>query len=174
MKNRAIALASGIAMVLGLVFTGMVGTTPEQSENQTDNPEQELVYIGPELPEYEILDKWDIMAEAFIPVESSGNPLAVNRSSGACGILQFKKIMVDEVNRLLNLKLKTKDVTYYTYDDRFDRHKSVQMFKIVMMYKNKSGSLDRAMRIWNHTYTEREKSMIRANYARLLSGKSLT
>lgn len=166
-KDRLTALFWGAATVLCLTATAVIGpsftTGPPDGKGDTERP-----FVGPERPGFSsIPDKWALMAEAFIPVESSGNPLAVNRRSGATGILQLKKIMVREVNRLLNLDLKTSGVWYFTYDDRFDRHRSIQMFKVIMMHHNRSGTIEEAMRIWNHSYTAREKARIVANYKAL-------
>lgn len=168
-KDRLTALFWGAAMVLCLTATALVGpsftTGPPDGKGDTERP-----FVGPERPGFSsIPDKWALMAEAFIPVESSGNPLAVNRRSGAAGILQFKKIMVDEANRLLDRELGTRKVRYFTYDDRFDRHRSIQMFKVVMMYKNKSGTIEEAMDIWNKHYTAVEKARIIANHRALLA-----
>lgn len=163
-KGRLTALLWGAAMVLCLAATALIAQS-----FTTDRP-----VVGPEPLGFTVPDKWGLMAEAFIPVESSGNPLAVNRSSGAAGVLQFKKIMVDEANRLLNRELGTRKVRYFTYNDRFDRHRSIQMFKVVMMYKNKSGTIEEAMHIWNEYYTAREKASIIANHRELLANSPNT
>lgn len=120
-------------------------------------------------PEPVVIDTLDVMAEAFAVVESTQNPKAYNSSSGAAGYLQIKKIMVREANRLLNIENGTSGVCHFTYDDRWDRDKSKDMFKAVMRHRNKSMSLRRACRLWNRTHSERYYNDVAANYERLLA-----
>ena len=68
----------------------------------------------------------DIM-NAIIQVESRGNPKAYAPGEDAVGILQIRKCMVDDVNRILNRQKKELKFTYY---DRWSRQKSIQMFEI--------------------------------------------
>lgn len=64
---------------------------------------------------------------ALIMVESSGKALAYNSSTDAVGILQIRRIMVDDVNRIL-------DRNIYTYDDRWDPEKSRAMCRIALLH----------------------------------------
>ena len=50
---------------------------------------------------------WDDVIDAIIQVESRGNPNAYNKTSGATGAMQIKKIVVDDCNEYLK-KLKKK------------------------------------------------------------------
>ena len=68
----------------------------------------------------------DIM-NAIIQVESRGNPKAYAPGEDAVGILQIRKCMVDDVNRILKRK---KHPKRYTYIDRWDEQKSYEMFDI--------------------------------------------
>lgn len=65
----------------------------------------------------------DLIIAALIMVESSGKALAYNSSTDAVGILQIRRIMVDDVNRILGRHI-------YTYDDRWDPEKSRAMCRI--------------------------------------------
>ena len=67
----------------------------------------------------------------LILVESDGDNFAVNKTTGASGCLQIKEIMVDEVNRIL---AKQKSPVRYSYEDRFNRWKSVEMAKVYFNY----------------------------------------
>lgn len=64
---------------------------------------------------------------ALIMVESSGKALAYNSSTDAVGILQIRRIMVDDVNRIIGSPV-------YTYDDRWDPDKSRQMCQIALTH----------------------------------------
>lgn len=171
MKHRATALASGIAMVLALAITGMVGTAPEQSGNQTDNTEQELVFLGPEQPEF---DKAMQVLRASIPTafamtESSLNPLAVNRKNpDAVGYLQITHRLVDDVNEYLNIKNKTVGKVYYSLKDRWNPDKSVEMFWIYMKRYNVGYNLREACRRWYGSYSKAYYNSVRSNLARLM------
>jgi hypothetical protein len=72
----------------------------------------------------------DIM-NAIIQVESRGNPKAHAQGEDAVGILQIRKCMVDDVNRIL--KRQGSDFRY-TYNDRWDENKSYEMFNIFCNY----------------------------------------
>ncbi len=72
----------------------------------------------------------DIM-NAIIQVESRGNPQAYAPGEDAVGILQIRKCMVDDVNRILKKKKQTQR---YTYSDRWNEQKSYEMFDIFCNY----------------------------------------
>ena len=72
----------------------------------------------------------DIM-NAIIQVESRGNPKAHALDEDAVGILQIRKCMVDDVNRILKRK---KINARYTYMDRWNEQKSFEMFDIFCSY----------------------------------------
>lgn len=114
-------------------------------------------------------DTLGLLAEAFAMVESTQNPKAYNKSSGAAGYLQFKPIMVDEANRLRNREKHTVGVRYYNHDDRWDREKSIEMFKVVMRNRNCGLSVRRACQLWNCTHTELYYQTVKRNFERLLA-----
>jgi len=60
-------------------------------------------------------------------VESRGNANARNASEDAVGILQIRRIVVDDVNRILAGQ---KSAKRYTYEDRWDTDKSREIFHI--------------------------------------------
>lgn len=90
--------------------------------------------------------QWDKVIDAIIQVESRGNPNAYNKSSGATGAMQIKKIVVDDCNEYLE-KLKKK--RRFTYEDRWDVQKSKEMFVLIQMRYNKTNDIEKAARIWN-------------------------
>ena len=79
-------------------------------------------------------------------VESKGNPKAFAKREDAAGVLQIRPIMVNEVNRILNLN---KDDRFYTLDDRWDKEKSIEMFYVFVDYYHKESSYEEIARCWN-------------------------
>ena len=83
----------------------------------------------------------DALADALIWIESRGNDSAVSSMSSASGPLQQLKVYVDDVNRILKLKGLS---SRYSYDDRFDRVKAIEMFKIIQNFYNPEGDIEKA------------------------------
>lgn len=84
---------------------------------------------------------------AIAAVESNNNSNAHNSQEDAVGLLQIRKICVDDVNRFSPIK--------YTYQDRWDAGKSKEIF---VRYVGHYGTLERLgrkptqedyARIWN-------------------------
>tara|TARA_A100001201_G_C4039441_1_gene186198 strand:- start:65 stop:628 length:564 start_codon:yes stop_codon:yes gene_type:complete len=82
---------------------------------------------------------------AIIRVESSNDDSAYNKSEDAVGCLQIRKCMVNDVNRILKRLGKTQR---FTYDDRWIRYKSIQMFDIFCSYY-KLYNPEEIARCWN-------------------------
>jgi hypothetical protein len=99
---------------------------------------------------YEIFDNEpgrefiDIL-NAIVIVESQGDPTAYAPSEDAVGILQIRKVLVDDVNRILKRK---GSFFRYTYNDRWDVDKSFEMFDIYCDYYNLETAEEMA-RGWN-------------------------
>ena len=85
------------------------------------------------------------LLSAIMFVESSYNDSAYHKGEDAVGCLQIRKCMVDDVNRILK---RQKSYTRFTYDDRWLRHKSIEMFNI---YCNHYGltTAEEISRCWN-------------------------
>lgn len=88
----------------------------------------------------------DRLVSAFIYVESKGDDKAIGDNGMAVGCLQFWPIMVKEANRL--------GKTNYTNADRYDRAKSVAMFKTIMAH-HKVKTVRDAVRVWNRNAPEK-------------------
>tara|TARA_Y100001937_G_scaffold74309_1_gene101128 strand:+ start:87 stop:533 length:447 start_codon:yes stop_codon:yes gene_type:complete len=86
------------------------------------------------------------LIEAMVWVESKGDPKAFARRENAAGVLQIRPIMVNEVNRILNIK---KDDRFYTLDDRWNEEKSIEMFYVFVDYYHKDSSYEEIARCWN-------------------------
>lgn len=89
---------------------------------------------------------WDPVITAIAKVESSLNTKAVSKSGKYVGYLQIGKPLVIDCNNYLK-RIGSKK--RFTFDDRFDKQKSIEMFIIYQMKYNKSNSVEKAIRIWN-------------------------
>lgn len=67
------------------------------------------------------LSEWDALIHAIIKVESRGNDTVVSKCGRYVGCMQLSKAYVDAVNRKL-------DRVAYSYEDRYDRNKSIEIF----------------------------------------------
>ena len=114
----------------------------------------------------EQVSQWDIFIEAVIWKESRGNETCIGDNGNAVGVLQIHPIMVREANRILSMKGKD---AVYVYDDRYSREKSIEIFKIVQDYHNKSHDFDRALQIWNKNHPESYKTQIMNKFNELIS-----
>ena len=70
------------------------------------------------------ISEWRLFTLALIGVESEFDSTAVNKVTGARGILQIMPIFVREVNRL-------QDSVVYEWDDAFSVEKSIEMLNIM-------------------------------------------
>ena len=89
-------------------------------------------------------DVIDIL-NAIVQVESGGDPTAHAKGEDAVGILQIRKCMVDDVNRILTRQGISKR---FTYMDRWDIIKSYEMFNIFCDYYGLTTAEEMA-RCWN-------------------------
>ena len=87
----------------------------------------------------------DKLIQALINVESSNNDNAYRSCEGAAGALQIRRTMVRDVNRILRRQKSNKQ---YTYKDRWNRQKSIEMFNIYCNHYNLVTPEEKA-RCWN-------------------------
>ena len=85
------------------------------------------------------------LLSALMFVESGNNDSAHAIGEDAVGVLQIRKTMVDDVNRIL--KRQGKDYKF-TYDDRWLRNKSIQMFDIYCKHYGLT-TAEEIARCWN-------------------------
>lgn len=84
----------------------------------------------------------EAILKAIMQIESRGNVNAHNIQEDAVGVLQIRRIMVREINRVLGYQA-------YTYKDRWDYQKSVEMFTIFQSRYNPTWDAETAARKWN-------------------------
>lgn len=86
--------------------------------------------------------KWGAVIQAIAMVESECNPKRVSRNGLYVGYLQISEILVRECNRIAGYKK-------YTYADRYDKQKSIDMFIDYQESHNPEGDMEKAIRLWN-------------------------
>ena len=85
------------------------------------------------------------LLSSMMYVESNYNDSAYHKGEDAVGCLQIRKCMVDDVNRKLR---KQKSYKKFTYDDRWSRIKSIQMFGIYCRHYGLN-TAEEIARCWN-------------------------
>ena len=98
-----------------------------------------------EIYDYEMEHETTHLLSALIFVESGNNDSAHAIGEDAVGCLQIRKTMVDDINRILKRQGKE---TRFTYNDRWSRSKSIQMFDIYVMHYGLS-TAEEVARCWN-------------------------
>ena len=83
----------------------------------------------------------EALLNALIKTESNGNPLAIGRD-GELGALQIRKILVDDVNRILQRP-------EFVYSDRYSVERSKQMARIYLGYYCRNMTNEQMARCWN-------------------------
>ena len=101
-----------------------------------------LVATAKSAPEVTLQKKWGAVIEAIAMVESECQPHRVSKNGLYVGYLQISEILVRECNRIVGYKK-------YTYADRYDKQKSIDMFIDYQEYYNPDGNMERAIRLWN-------------------------
>ena len=104
----------------------------------------DTLHYEKEIFDYNVTYNTEILS-AIISVESSNNDSAYNSSEDAVGCLQIRKTMVDDINRILRRK---KSPVRFTYQDRWNRYKSIKMFEIYCKYYNLE-TYEQIARCWN-------------------------
>lgn len=131
-------------MLIGLLFTSV--NAPEQKLHEIERLPIEQIKIEHKAEIKPIVRDLEDLIEAMVWVESKGDPKAFAKREDAAGVLQIRPIMVNEVNRILNIK---KDDRFYTLDDRWNETKSIEMFYVFVDYYHKDSSYEEIARCWN-------------------------
>lgn len=84
---------------------------------------------------------WEDFTRALIWVESKGDCKAIGGNDDV-GILQIRKPIIDDCNRILGYDK-------YTLTDRLDSLKSVEMFNIIQDHYNPQHDYHWALKLWN-------------------------
>ena len=98
--------------------------------------------VAQTVPQVDLQKKWGAVINAIAMVESQGHPKAVSKNGLYVGYLQISEILVRECNRIAGYKK-------YTYADRYDKQKSINMFIDYQEFHNKTGNMEKAIRLWN-------------------------
>jgi len=113
------------------------------------------------IEEYHQIDSVDYLLESMILVESNGDSLAVgdtHMDTPSIGLLQIRRVMVKEINRILK---KQGSMLRYSYSDRWSATKSVEMYYIWKEFHHQESSDETIARNWNGgTYGYKKKATI--------------
>ena len=107
----------------------------EQNNNIIDSLHHEIDTLQWEnqIWDFNLSQNTTHLLSAIMFVESSYNDSAYHKGEDAVGCLQIRKCMVNDVNRILR---RQKSDIRFTYDDRWLRNKSIQMFDIYCKHYN--------------------------------------
>ena len=141
-----------ITILFGSVLNKI--NTIEQLENQLEQNTFQIDSLKHEIDTLQWENQiWDFnvgnntihLLSAIIHVESNYNDSAHAENEDAVGCLQIRKCMVNDVNRILK---RQKSHISFVYDDRWLRHKSIEMFNIYCNYYVLT-SAEEIARCWN-------------------------
>ena len=143
-------------IVITILFGSILSKieTIEQLENQLEQNDFQIDSLKHEIDTlqwenqiwcFNVKNNTVHLLSSIMFVESNHNDSAYHAGEDAVGCLQIRKCMVDDVNRILK---RQKSYTRFTYDDRWLRHKSIEMFNI---YCNHYGltTAEEMARCWN-------------------------
>ena len=160
----SVAVFLTIALVLiASTYVIMMSVGYKNDINNLEKTNQEIIIandslkcvidsLNTELKKFDIKYQYDEIKkdikdiiDAIIFVESSDNDSAYRESEDAVGCLQIRQTMVNDINRILkrqgsNLR--------YTYNCRWNRTKSIEMFNIFVDHYNLTTAEEMA-RCWN-------------------------
>ena len=88
------------------------------------------------------VDKWEMMIYKIMKHETANFTDFIGDSGKAVGYMHMWKVYVDDVNNIL-------DTAKYTYNDRMDSLKCIEMFNIYQDYWNPEHDIQTALRIHN-------------------------
>lgn len=93
---------------------------------------------------------WKNVIKAIAHIESRGDSLIVSKSGNHVGYLQISKVMIRDCNEKLGYKK-------YTYDDRYSKTKSIEIFIEIQRIYNPNNNIEKAIRSWHggQGYTKR-------------------
>lgn len=108
--------------------------------------------------------KWQAVIEAIEQVESQGRADVVSKNGKYVGCLQISEILVRQCNQIAGCQR-------FTYDDRYDRQKSHDMFILFQEYFNPEGNIEKAIRLWNSgdIHCMQHKARTEAYYKRVMA-----
>lgn len=146
MRRYLPAAAAALTVILTVIITQSFVFKAPVPETIATEDEPRLVridvsdYNGPDRPMCGSAHR-TALTLAFATVESGCDEAAVGPTDDL-GWLQITPVLVEDCNRILRR-------TEFTLEDRLDRERSEQMFRIIQDHYNPSWDLTAAARRWN-------------------------
>ena len=134
-----ILLSAALSSLLVSIYTAKEIKALKTHEN--DLKREVVVLYTPTENDKAKEDSWNDFISALVWVESKGDCNAIG-SKDDMGVLQIRTPIVDDCNRILGYNR-------FTYEDRLDSLKSVQMFNVIQDHYNPSHDKHFALKIWN-------------------------
>lgn len=108
--------------------------------------------------------KWQTVMHAIELVESEGRADAVSANGKYVGCLQISEILVRQCNQIAGCRR-------FSYNDRYDRQKSHDMFILFQEFFNPEGNIEKAIRLWNSGDPQcmKRKARTEAYYKRVMA-----
>jgi len=131
-ESFSVLAAIGGVIAIGLISGGgrdKKTTNDSLSQKVTSNPTVVLNGGHRPTPDVEAVASpaaADITLTRLAQNESGGNPLAHNKAEDARGILQIRKVMIDDVNRIIRVR-RIVGLAEYTHDDAYNPVKAADM-----------------------------------------------
>ena len=141
-----------LTVFVGLsTFTFVDYTTPTIASEPTEQiPAKDTIVeiLHHKVPTHHLLitNTEDPLMLAMIQVESNGKDSVIGDNGKAIGILQMHKIAVRSVNKILKKNDIDKE---YSYDDRYSREKTIEMYWIWRNAKHSHSDYETIARSWN-------------------------
>ena len=149
-KNITLAILFYLIIIIVLNQSSSINQLQHQLHEQdalVDSLKHEIdtLILEQQIWDYNITNNTTHLLSAIMFIESSNDDSAHNISEDAVGCLQIRKCMVDDVNRILNIN---DSYQRFTYEDRWLRYRSIQMFDIYCKHYNLITS-EEVARCWN-------------------------
>jgi len=146
----AVVLFATLSLVYMIDYENEINALESEIENQENYIDSLIQCIDTlqwknEIWDFNVEHETTHLLSAIMFVESGNNDSAHAIGEDAVGCLQIRKTMVDDVNRIL--KRQKKDLIF-TYDDRWLRTKSINMFDIYCKHYGLN-TAEEIARCWN-------------------------
>lgn len=145
-KNSKVTIAFFVIAIITVLVCFLITKLPEPNK-QTETQEELVIPDEPLTDTLKTLTYWDAFYDALIFIESSNNIAAVNKRTGALGLIQSLPEgcagYIDEANRILGYRKFTNELLLS------DAEATRECFEIVNNRHNPTKSVELAIKLHN-------------------------